>query len=113
MNFGSMSFCSLQVVDSKATVKRTTKPRRSSRTLNVENGSELTSTVNGRATSGPYNGEQENRGLYGLVISHIVLILFASIAFFSGLSSCQSSCVSKESANEIVCSFESKKTGYC
>lgn len=81
VNFDSMSFCPLQVVDSKATVKRTTKPRRSSRTLNVENGSELSSTVNGRATSGP-NGEQENRGLYGLVICHILVIIFASKAFF-------------------------------
>lgn len=42
------------VVDSKATVKRTTKPRRSSRnSMIVENGNELTSTMNGsRATSG-------------------------------------------------------------
>jgi len=40
------------VVDSKATVKRTTNPRRSSRTLSLENGKELTSTSNGRATSG-------------------------------------------------------------
>lgn len=40
------------VVDSKASVKRTTKPRRSSRTLSLENGKEMTSTANGRATSG-------------------------------------------------------------
>lgn len=64
-------FSPLQVVDSKATVKRTTKPRRSSRTLNVENENELTSTLNGRATSGRNGscGEQETRGLVcGLVI---------------------------------------------
>lgn len=64
-------FSPLQVVDSKATVKRTTKPRRSSRTLNVENENELTSTLNGRATSGRNGscGEQESRGLVsGLVI---------------------------------------------
>lgn len=52
------------VVDSKATVKRTTKPRRSSRSLSLENGKDLslTSSSNGRATSGP-NGscEQEAR----------------------------------------------------
>ena len=58
-------FSPLQVVDSKATVKRTTKPRRSSRTLNVENENELTSKLNGRATSGHNGscGEQEGRGL--------------------------------------------------
>lgn len=51
------------VVDSKATVKRTTKPRRSSRTLNVENENELASQLNGRATSGHNGscGEQESR----------------------------------------------------
>ena len=55
-----------QVVDSKATVKRTTKPRRSSRnSMTVENGNELTSTMNGsRATSGRSAscGGQETRG---------------------------------------------------
>ena len=45
-------------------MKRTTKPRRSSRTLNVENENELTSKLNGRATSGRNGscGEQERRG---------------------------------------------------
>lgn len=71
VSFGSNIFFPLQVVDSKATVKRTTKPRRSSRTLNVENENELTSKLNGRATSGRNGscGEQETRGLLcGLVI---------------------------------------------
>lgn len=64
--FGSTFFFKTQVVDSKATVKRTTKPRRSSRnSMTVENGNELTSTMNGsRATSGRSAscGGQETRG---------------------------------------------------
>lgn len=97
-----------QVVDSKATVKRCTKPRRSSRTLNADNGSEMTSSVNGRATSGR-NGEQENRGLYGLLFItswwHFSLLKH----FFLGVSCWQSSYVSREGLNGIVCSFESNK----
>ncbi|XP_068745073.1 SIN3-HDAC complex-associated factor-like isoform X2 [Montipora capricornis] len=42
----------LSVVDSKATVKRTTKPRRSSRSLSLESGKDTNSQSNGRATSG-------------------------------------------------------------
>lgn len=70
-----------QVVDSKATVKRTTKPRRSSRTLSVENGKDLTSTHNGRATSGR-NGslEGETRGKLlchnPLFVSSVPALLF-------------------------------------
>lgn len=77
-------FSPLQVVDSKATVKRTTKPRRSSRTLNVENENELASQLNGRATSGHKGscGEQESRGLVCTLLFYYLVTFFTSKEFF-------------------------------
>ena len=83
VNFRSI-FSLSQVVDSKATVKRTTNPRRSSRTLSLENGKELTSTSNGRATSGRnVSCGSETRGkLLFQSIVHCRVALFTFKSFF-------------------------------
>ncbi|KAK2572848.1 SIN3-HDAC complex-associated factor [Acropora cervicornis] len=51
------------VVDSKATVKKTTKPRRSSRTLSLENEKDVTTLSNGRSTSGRSNSSRDEEEL--------------------------------------------------